>query len=150
MFRKILLPTDGSRHSLEAARVAGEMSARHQGVVQPVVAVEYDYLAGEEIPEAVSATIRAKIDERATRALATTTEAVQAAGGRSETGKVLEGNSSEVILREAEAGEFDLIVMGSRGVNENRGRTRLLGSVTEQVLHGCPCPVLVIRAEARP
>ena len=75
---------------------------------------------------------------------------VRAAGGTAVEGRVLEGDPDQVILREAEAGEFDVIVIGSRGVSEDSGRTRLLGSVAERVLHRTPCPVLVIRAEPKP
>jgi nucleotide-binding universal stress UspA family protein len=149
MFRKILLPTDGSRHALEAARVAGELSVRHAAAVFPIVAVEYDFLAGEDVPPEVAAAIRSRIDARAAAALAATAEAVQRAGGSVAPGRVLEGPSAEVILREAGEGLYDLIVMGSRGVSEERGHLRLLGSVTERVLHATPCPVLVLRAAPR-
>lgn len=150
MFKKILLPVDGSRHCMEAARVAGELSARHGGTVEPLVAVDYHYLSSGDLSSEVIESIQQKIKARAEEALTSAASAVRAVGGTAMQGKVLEGDPDQVILREAEAGEFDVIVIGSRGVSEEAGRARLLGSVAERVLHRTPCPVLVIRAEPKP
>lgn len=150
MFKKILLPTDGSRQSAEAARIAADLASHHEGSVQPVVAVEYHYVSADEVGEALTGPLRERIRSRAERALEEACEQVRGAGARCEAGKVLEGIPADVILQEAEDGEYDVIVMGSRGVSLDRGHDRLVGSVTERVLHQAPCPVLVIRAEPRP
>lgn len=52
-----------------------------------------------------------------------------------------EGQPAAVLLKEAE--QADMIVVGSRG----RGgfANLLLGSVTQQVVHHAPCPVVVVR-----
>jgi len=150
MFQKILLPTDGSRSSLEAARIAGDVAARHGGVVHSLLAVEYRYIQGDDIPADLTAAIRERIGARAAKALAETVAAVRGAGGMVTEGWVVEGPPADVILAAAEEGEFDLIVMGSRGVSLEQGHDRLVGSVAERVLHRTPCPVLVVRAEPRP
>lgn len=146
MFKKILLPSDGSRHSLEAARIAAEVAAHHGGTVHPLVAVEYQYVDTDDLPADISAAIHERISARAQRALTQAAAAVREAGGNVTPGKVVEGPSAEAILQEASDGEFDLIVMGSRGVSLDNGYDRLVGSVTERVLHRAICPVLVIRA----
>jgi nucleotide-binding universal stress UspA family protein len=146
MFETILLPTDGSRHSAEAARAAADIAKTHGGTVQPLVAVEYSYLHGIDLTEEMSAAIRERIEARARKALQEAEALVRGVGAAVSPGKVVEAESSEAILREAEEGEFHLIVMGSRGVSLDRGHDRRVGSVTERVLHGAPCPVLVIRA----
>ena len=150
MFGKILLPTDGSRTSEEAARFAGEIAERHRGSVQPLVAVEFQYVAGDDVPEELSSALRERICARARRALDAAEQTVRDRGGKTEEAKLLEGPPVDVILRVAEEGDYDLIVMGSRGVSEEHGHERLVGSVTERVLHRAPCPVLVIRAEPKP
>lgn len=150
MFKKILLPTDGSRHSLEAAKIAGDLAASQGGAVCPLVAVEYQYLTGGDLPEELVTAVCAKITARAEKALHSTAVAIQERGGAVLEGKVSEGEPETVILREADQGEYDLIVIGSQGVSTEDGRDRLLGSVAERVLHRAPCPVLVIRAEPKP
>jgi nucleotide-binding universal stress UspA family protein len=60
-------------------------------------------------------------------------------------GTTLEGQPAEVLLQEAR--DASLIVVGNRG----RGgfTSLLLGSVSQQVVHHAPCPVLVVRAAER-
>lgn len=56
-------------------------------------------------------------------------------------GKEIEGQPAAVLLKEAE--HATMIVVGSRG----RGgfSSLLLGSVSQQVVHHAPCPVVVVR-----
>jgi nucleotide-binding universal stress UspA family protein len=56
-------------------------------------------------------------------------------------GKSIEGQPASVLLKEAE--QADMIVVGSRG----RGgfSSLLLGSVSQQVVHHAPCPVVIVR-----
>jgi nucleotide-binding universal stress UspA family protein len=66
---------------------------------------------------------------------------------RSDASEFLEsGKPAGRILEVARKWPADLIVMGSHG----RGRIQglVLGSVSQEVLHHAPCPVLVVRAEA--
>ncbi|WP_400160384.1 universal stress protein [Arthrobacter sp. BPSS-3] len=62
------------------------------------------------------------------------------------TGDVVQGNAAAVLLRAA--GNADLLVVGSRGLGGFTGL--LLGSVSTQVLHHAPCPVLVVRTGPGP
>ena len=57
--------------------------------------------------------------------------------------KILQGQAADEILQFAEAGGFDLIVMGTHGY---RGFEKMLiGSVTNKVLRLAACPVLSLR-----
>ncbi len=53
---------------------------------------------------------------------------------------VREGHAADVLC--AEATGADLLVVGSRGLGGFRGL--LLGSVSQQVVHHAPCPVVVV------
>jgi nucleotide-binding universal stress UspA family protein len=52
------------------------------------------------------------------------------------------------LIRQLKKGDYDLVVMGSRG----RGAVRaaLLGSASHYVLHHSPVPVLIVHAERSP
>jgi len=53
------------------------------------------------------------------------------------------GSPGNVIARAAEAGRFDLVVMGSHG--HGVLKNLVLGSVATQVLAACSVPVLIVR-----
>ena len=63
---------------------------------------------------------------------------------RSEVGiQTARGHAAEEILREAETGSYDLIVLGARG---RRGLTRFrIGSTSSRVAQYAPCSVLVVK-----
>lgn len=57
--------------------------------------------------------------------------------------KLLEGRPSDRIIEAAKEGNFDLIVMGSRGLG---GIKRFfLGSVSDRVADEAECPVLIVK-----
>ena len=57
----------------------------------------------------------------------------------------LEGSAAQVLVEAA--AEADLLVVGSRGRGGFAGL--LLGSVSQQCAHHAPCPVVIVRGEAK-
>jgi len=53
------------------------------------------------------------------------------------------GAPGPAICRAAADGNFDMVVLGSRGRGELK--SLLVGSTSAAVIHGAPCPVLVVR-----
>jgi len=76
------------------------------------------------------------------RILAESAEKVKAEGVEVDT-ILREGHAVHEIVKAAEEGKFDLIVMGARGLS--RIKEIILGSVSDGVIRNAPCPVLVTK-----
>jgi nucleotide-binding universal stress UspA family protein len=87
-------------------------------------------LAAAELPVYHSKVLRAAV-EKVPRELPVTT-------------LLLDGQPAREIVKAAKQYEHDLIVIGSRG--RGRATAALLGSVSHEVLHEAPVPVLVVHA----
>jgi nucleotide-binding universal stress UspA family protein len=139
MFAKILVPFDGSAHSQRALTVATDLAHLAASAVHVIYAYDrvpaflgepnFKNLLNQALSEACDVVKRAMAQ-------------VQDTGIRV-TCDVLEGPPDQAILRVAQAEQFDLIVMGSRGMGSLEGL--LLGSVSDRVLHHANVPVLVVR-----
>lgn len=155
MFDKILVPLDGSEHSLKALDIAIQIAGRFKGkltlihvysvTVMPVMVPEPATLTGPSVPIMSSAEISKIADsarDAGNRVLSDGEEKARAEGVDVE--KVLvEGHVVHEIVRTAKEGEFDLVVIGARG--RSKIRELLLGSVTDGVIHHGAIPVLVVK-----
>jgi len=155
MFKKILVPLDGSPHSKRALEIAVKIAERFDGAITllHVCSVAARTIA---MPEAVGLTPSSiptmppadfsKAIEAASRAgsmILTDGEERAKAAGLSVELLLKEGHSVHEIVKTAGEGRFDLIVMGARGVSKIR--EVFLGSVSDGVLRSAPCPVLVTK-----
>jgi nucleotide-binding universal stress UspA family protein len=155
LFKKILVPLDGSEHSLRALGIAVQVAKKFSGkltlihvysvTVRPVVMPEPTSLTPPGVPVMTAAEV-SKVAEAARKAganiLVDGEQRVKAEGVQVETA-LKEGHTVQEIIRTAKEGEFDLIVMGARGVSMIR--EVLLGSVSDRVIRNGPCPVLVTK-----
>jgi nucleotide-binding universal stress UspA family protein len=145
MLRNVLLPTDGSTAALIAAETLADMigtpSDAHVTVaivIEPLSADTTDY--DDEIVDRHNQKMR----ERAQ----VTVDATCRIFGRKNiafTSKIVEGDPVSVALaHEVENGQYDAVVMGSRGLGMKKNNLHYLGSVTEHVIRRVGIPVLVI------
>jgi nucleotide-binding universal stress UspA family protein len=153
VFQKILVPLDGSEHSLKALDVAIQLAKKFSGKITLVNV--YSVVAVPMMPEPSMAT--AGIPVMAAPDISKLIEATQKVGNRIlddgeqrvkaakvEVNRLLEeGHTVQQIVRVAKEGNFELIVMGARGIS--RIREMLLGSVSDGVIHHVACPVLVVK-----
>src|SRR5215212_711771 len=134
---RILLATDGSEDATLATRAAVEIS-KGSGSELHVVH------AWRAFPSAhFEAFLRAQFEQEAQEVLDDQVEWIEDAGGTVAGARLCEGAPVDEILDLAEELAAGLVLVGSRG-RGSIGRL-LMGSVSEGVVHGASCPVLVMR-----
>jgi len=153
MFEKILIATDGSKNSDQAAEVALHLAIASKGAVWVIyVADTGKYIPagglvppfGDVNPYVVDETVIGLRDFVLNEGQKAAARVEEMAGklGISCQKLILEGHPASEIIRVAEDEKMDLIVMGSIG---KTGLERiLLGSVAEKVVRNSKTPVLLI------
>lgn len=124
---KILIATGGTPDAEQAVRLGAEIG-RATGAALTVLTVSKE--AGPAVEAA------REIAEGAGRRLGTLPGVVES--------RVRVGHPAEEILREAEEGGYNLLIVGEKERHHLLSRF-LLGSTAERVVEHAPCPVLVAR-----
>jgi nucleotide-binding universal stress UspA family protein len=136
---KVLVATDGSEHSMKAVARALEL-AEKQGAQVTLMSVAYyvaDYL--EEMPP----NIREKLEDEAKGALKKAKALFDAKNMPVETVLVTGLVPANLIIRKAQEGKFDRIILGSTGMS---GLEKvLMGSTAAKVVAHAPCEVTIVR-----
>lgn len=145
MFKKILVPTDGSTQAAQAAIVAAKMAKNTDSQVLGLyITSPFPYVGMGDISPAGLHTYQSQAKAEAQQALDILEQAC-AAQGVSFASDTIEHNSAyEAILQTAEVEGCDLIVMGSHG--RHGIKALILGSVTQKVLTHATVPVLVVKS----
>jgi len=136
MYKKILIPVDGSEKASLAAHQAAELASIlgsevtlfHVVPVLPVdrfrsIVIEESRSQGKELLEQSSKEL-----EEFNITIDT---------------DMVPGHPADAICLKARVDKYDLIIMGSRGLSGVKGY--LMGSVSSAVTRYAPCPVLVVR-----
>ena len=141
MFTKILVPVDGSDNSykaLEAALVLSEKLGSNISVVNvmeqvPITHIESEKLLGEllEAYKKENQEILSKCSDIAHQKGITIKTVL------------LQGNPAPVILDYSKKENFDLVIMGSRGMG--KFKELIIGSVSSKIVHHSPCAIMIIR-----
>jgi nucleotide-binding universal stress UspA family protein len=127
---RLLIATGGSPHSEVALRLGAQI-ARHAGVTPTILTV-----------------IRNETNRlRANPILAHACDILKTAVPEVQT-KVRLGSPAEEIIREAEEGRYDLIIVGER--RDHDLIRRLLGSTAKRVMEHAPCPVIIAKGKVGP
>ncbi len=143
----VLIATDGSDVSIDAARRGCAMLARADDVT--LLTVTSDDFAGDDAGgiegPVLTADEEARIKEQEwSNARDELTQTAAALGSANVTELIEPGDPADVICRTAERLGSDVIVVGSHG---RTGFSRMFfGSVSEHVVRHAPCPVLVVRS----
>ncbi|MCW4021704.1 MAG: universal stress protein [archaeon] len=138
-FDKILVPVDGSEHSLRALEKAIQIAKKFDGKITLINV--YSASSFKVTPSQVFDYVN-EIRKISEVILAQGKKRAIAEGLQVETVQK-EGHIVEEIIKMAKENNFDLIVMGARGISKIK--EILLGSVSHGVTLHAPIPILIIR-----
>jgi len=125
-------------HALDLARLTGA----ELRIVHVLTAPRVLYIEGGYVPQEIWDQSRADAERELDRLIARAVDA-----GVRATASALDGEPADAIVRAAEDGKADVLVLGTHG---RGGVARLvLGSVAARVVATAPCPVLTVRATER-
>jgi nucleotide-binding universal stress UspA family protein len=156
IFQKILVALDGSEHSKRSLETAIEIAKNlnsklvlftvHHDTLAPVTSPEMAVHLSGTIPDGPSPELAEMVNEAAhdydKKFLAEDEAKVRSEGIEVET-ELAEGDAVTEIVKKSKEGEFDLIIMGARGMSTIK--KIFIGSVSDGVIKKAPCPVLVVK-----
>lgn len=141
----VLLPSDGSEHSLKAAAYAAMLMKKNPDMkvtVLVVVPASADLAGTKDDEKDLLIKFENSLMEKGKEILDMTASVFISEGLKAN--RVLEkGDPAGVIIEHSRQGQFDHIIMGSRGVSELRGIA--LGSVSHKVINLADCRVTLVK-----
>ena len=150
MINKILVPIDGSEHSDRVLNYALDLAEKYSAeikllsVAQPVVATGPMFLTQPMLPPASTAIYVKGIEVAHEKMLAEAfKKAKETKPNINSSKQLVNGRPADKIVEIANEGNFDLIVMGSRGAGGIK--EFFLGSVSDRVADEARCPVLLVK-----
>ena len=141
MFTKILVPVDGldnSYKALEAALVLSEKLGSNISVVNVMEQVPITHIESEKLLNELLEAYKKENQE----ILSKCSDIAHQKGITIKT-VLLQGNPAPVILDYSKKENFDLVIMGSRGMG--KFKELILGSVSSKIVHHSPCAIMIIR-----
>lgn len=139
MYKKILLAVDGSDHSVRAAKEAVKIAKGSDGSQITIVFVaDHDNAKNEVLHSGSSA----ELDFQRRKKLQPVEEAIASENIKYRV-EILRGTPGPTIVDFANKEAFDMLVIGSRGLNSLQ--EMVLGSVSHKVVKRANCPVLIVK-----
>jgi len=146
LFKKILVALDGSRAANNALKFAIGLADMTSAEVELLTVVPPVFLPSHSLHVLRSEAVAecAKVLESSFRGVLSKAheEVKKRKPGLRVSTRFEKGEPARKIVETAERGNFDLIVMGSRGLG---GRVSTLGSVSSRVVDRSPCPVVIVK-----
>ncbi|WP_299430964.1 universal stress protein [uncultured Meiothermus sp.] len=143
MFKKILIPTDGSEFGQDALAQGLDIAKMSGGEVTILYAIESPYEPFQNYatqPPEYFEKLMSDYKDEAKKILSRIAAEAESKGVHAR-GVIVEEHPVSAILEAAK--DHDLVVMATHG---RKGIDRvMMGSVTDKVLHNCSTPVLVVR-----
>lgn len=139
MFKRILLASDGSDHSVRAAKKAAELAKLNTDSEITVVYVIDGQTSKEDVLHNPD---RSVVEEKRKTRLQPVTSLLNSENLNFKLEKLL-GEPGPAIVDFANKNEFDVVVVGSRGLNGLQ--EMVLGSVSHKVAKRVKAPVMIVK-----
>lgn len=143
-YSKILAPVDMSPIADTVATRAVEIAERNGAELTLMHVVEVMPPMGIDYPFATTSIWHVDEQELVKLSRDSMAKLAERAGAGNAIREVAVGYTKTEIVRYAQEGAFDLIVLGTHG---RHGIDRLLGSTANAVIHDAPCDVLCVRVQ---
>lgn len=140
--KNILVPVDGSQHSVRALETALSMARQTDGATLHVINVQPPIVSGNVTQFISSKDLAAFYEEEGRKALVPVRPLLEQSGVAC-TDQVLVGPVAETIVDCARKHQCDHIVMGTRGLGRIGGL--VLGSTTVKVISLATGPVTLVK-----
>ncbi|CAM4089077.1 universal stress protein [Mesobacillus thioparans] len=139
MFKRILLASDGSDHSVRAAKKAVELARLNSDSEITVVYVVDGQTSKEDVLRNADQTL---VEEKRKARLQPVTNMLEEENLNYKFEKLL-GEPGPAIVEYANKNQFDIVVVGSRGLNGLQ--EMVLGSVSHKIAKRVKAPVLIVK-----
>jgi len=172
MIKKILVPVDGSQHSVKAVELASDLASKYDAEIillhvllrghtpdglKKALEIEVGKRKASAdnlviMPQQIMARIDRKEDSQLSLeelnyigkyVLSSVAAICQDKGVAKVEKRVEEGNPAKIVIKLAEDTQADMIVMGSRGLSDLQGL--LVGSVSHKVSQLATCTCVTVR-----
>lgn len=172
MIKKILVPVDGSAHSVKAVELASDLASKYDAEIillhvllrghmpdglKRALEVEVGHRKDGaknlvNMPQEIMARVGSKKDAQLSieelnflgkHVLGSVARICEDKGVTKVEERVEEGSPANVVIKVAEDADVDMIVMGNRGLSDLQGL--LVGSVSHKVSHLAKCTCVTVR-----
>lgn len=152
LFRKILVPVDGSHSCLHAKVLASSIARKFNSKVTVVHVVHHEFMHPElkaqyQLPLAILHRIDESYLEAGKKIIRNAEDLFREAGIEVDARLVTFEDPAEYILEVVKDEGYDLVVIGNRA--EHQAERYSLGSVTEKVARHAECPVLIVKRKPK-
>lgn len=138
MFKKILVATDGSDNALRAVKAGKDLADRMKAEVTLAYAAYIPTMYSVDITPEIKDALR----EDGRRILSISAALFKDSGIEPKTRLLFDEKAEDGILRLVAEEDYDLVIVGSRGLDE--ARRKAMGSTSMRIVEDATCPVLVV------
>jgi len=138
--KKILVATDASEYSKRALKTALELARKFNAEVELLFVMHTPVVYDSSVNMYVFSP--KQIEQEGDLAITKTLDGHDV-GDITLIKKIMQGKPANIILKEIQEANIDLVVLGSHGYGAIAGT--LLGSVSQNVLHKAKCSVLIVK-----